>query len=152
DPNLASARSGNLLIMGGNEECRAFFLIDLLEQFHYAARRFPVEISCRLVREHQFGPVHQRSRYGDALLLPTRKLCGAEMNAVRKPNPLKQLPAAFFRSPRLPPDTDSRGKNHILQRGEIRKQMMELKDKTDVPITEVRQFGVARAGHVHAQH
>ena len=63
---------------------------------HAVGGRF-VEIARRLVGEHQQGPVRQRARDRDALLLPALQLARLVMQPLAEPQPPEQVGGALLR-------------------------------------------------------
>src|SRR6202158_5825277 len=71
------------------------------DQVHDFLAGFTVEISRRLVRQQDHGPIDERARNGCALLFASRKLRGAVLHAGREANAIERfMHARAARSPR----------------------------------------------------
>ena len=64
-------------LMQRNEHGQTIIAVHVGEQVHDAAGRGRIERGDRLVRDQQFGPLHQRTRDGRALLLAAGQFAGA---------------------------------------------------------------------------
>ena len=103
---------------------------------------FGIEIAGRFIGQHQPRTQHHRARDRNPLLLATRKLRRPAMKLVGDPTKASISPAprdflsVFARSARH---------HHVLKRGEVGKQIVELEDKTKLQIAKFRELRAHRA-------
>ena len=94
-----------------------------------------VEVAGRLVREQQRGFHDQRARDRDALLLAARQHPRPMLEPLAEPDPRQQARRARLPLRRRPP-RDAHRHLGVLERGELRQQVMELEHEADVPVPE----------------
>src|SRR6266567_7072366 len=82
--DIAPRIRSNVLLVRHHED-RDTALVQLLKNFHDLDARAAVDVSCRLIGEHDLGIVDQRARNRDALLLATRKLARMMIFAALQP-------------------------------------------------------------------
>src|SRR5580700_1335977 len=97
-----------------------------------------IEISGRLVGQHQARTLNHRSRYRHPLLLATGKFRRPAMKLVLEPDHLENLlgplPRLAFGHAR-----DQRRHHHVFERVEIGQQIMKLKYETELMVAEIRR-------------
>src|SRR6476659_3126254 len=89
-----------------------------------------IEIAGRLVGEEQPRSVGDGAGDGDALLLAAGQLCRTMLGPLAEAKRLQQLPGALLGLAPREPENKLR-QHHVLQRRELRKQVMELIDEAD---------------------
>src|SRR5882724_448405 len=86
-----------------------------------------IERGCWLVEQDRLGLHRERTRYGDTLLLTTRKLRRIGIGFFRKTHPRQQRPAAFERLGARFALHEDRSFDDVLDGGAMRKQVEALK-------------------------
>ena len=114
-------------------------LVKLTEEIENPAASVDIEVSRRLVGEHDLGLVDQRARDRNTLTLAARKFGGAVSESVREPAGRKKVGGALtqrrtLRHPTQPRKTDQRRKHRVLQHGELGQQVVELKDEAHIAV------------------
>ena len=115
-----------------------------------ALGRRAVEVARGLVGEDEAGAVHERARDGDALLLAAGELRRAVAEPLAEPELFEQRsrPRLRLAAERLPAD---HGRHRdVLQRRELRQQVVELEDEADLLVAELREPVVRLREHVAA--
>ena len=152
-PSAIRSRRGRLLrqlvVVRDDEDGGAELPIELEEELVDLAPGLGVEVPGRLVGQQEPGPKQQGARQRHPLLLAARKLA----RPVREP--VGQADARQHRRrplgaepPRLPQDEP---RHHgVLERGELRQQVVELEDEADLPVAELRQPRGVHRRHVDA--
>ena len=121
------------LVMRDDDDCRSGIEARILQQLEHLFARFVIQCPCRLVAKQQLGLLRQGAGNSDALLFASRELRREVVHA---------LAQAYF-----PHDFGSiagmrrylRGKLHVLLRRQVRHQIIELEDETDIPSSVGRQ-------------
>jgi hypothetical protein len=113
--------------------------VQSLNQFKDPIRRKAVEIARGLVRHQEAWLTNERAGKRDALLFPSRKLAGAVVTTIFQPHFAKPV-CCFCQC--LVPCHAARQKRHgdVLKRRELRQQIMELPNVTNLAVTECRRF------------
>ena len=96
-----------------------------------------VEVAGRLVGQQQRRPHDQRPRHRDPLLLAARQHARPVRQPLAETDPPQQLLGARPRLGRRHPRDPHRHLG-VLERGELRQQVMELEDEADVAVAEAR--------------
>ena len=127
----------------GDEDNRATFLMEALENLHDFFRRFRVEVACRLVRDDNMQIVDQRPRNRDTLPLAAGKLVRLMLGSVAESYRIKDFFRLFLAFP-APDAGINQRKRNIVRRADARKQIEILENKTDTPIPRDRQLVVGK--------
>ncbi len=90
-----------------------------------------IERGGRLVHQQHPGLDRERARDGDALRLAPRKLVRHRGRPVSDAERDQQLPRALFGLGARTPEDVHRRQPHVLVRGHVREQVMELEDHAD---------------------
>ena len=97
-------------------------------------------------RARSTGSVHQRPRHRDALLLAARQHRRDDAcSRAAEPTRLEHARAPAARASASARAADQQRHHHVLQRGELGQQMMELEHEAELPVPELRQL-VGRRG------
>ncbi|HEX7779284.1 MAG TPA: hypothetical protein VF424_08610 [Vicinamibacterales bacterium] len=100
-----------------------------------------VQISGRFVRQQERGPADKGAGDRHALLLASGQRPGPVMRTIGQPHPVEQglraHPPLTGRQPR-----NSEGHLDVFERRELRQQVMELEDESDMAIPESHACGV----------
>src|SRR5690606_32634965 len=101
--------------------------------------RLRVEVAGGFVGQEDPRPRGQGARQGDALLLAAGKLARPVVESMTEPHPLQDLARCALRPPPFFPADEERH-HRVLQRGEIRQQVMGLEDEADGVVAKPRQL------------
>ena len=128
----------------------------LFEKLHHLFACVAVESAGGFIRKQNGRAVHQCTRNGNPLHLPTRELHGFFLGLFQQTNTVQCVQCPL--SPFLTPNTGERhGQLHVGENGLVWDQVVALKDKADcvvavgipVPVT-VAAGGHAAKGHLAA--
>jgi len=108
---------------------------ELQKKFVYGLGVGGVEVAGGLVGEYYGGLVHNGSGYGHALLLAARQLAGLMIEAMAQAHGVQHV-CCGFHGLLLVHIGYPQGHTHILQRGKLGQQMMELEHKTHMLIAK----------------
>ena len=126
-------------VVGNYDEGLSVFLAQVEEQLVQFFLVLRVQRTTRFVSQNDCRIVHQRTGYGDALLLTTAEFVGLMLGTVCQPHKLQQFLGSFAGS--LLRRACYVGRNHdVLQCREFRQQLVELKHKANMLVTEVAQL------------
>ena len=126
-------------IVGGKDEGDLLLPVQLFHDVEQVLGGVGVEVGGGFVGQDEFGLGGQGAGHGDALLLSSRELAGAAVEAVAQAHGLQQLYGPF-RAFGFGPALQVHDKLHVLQGREHRQQVVGLKDKTDVMQPEVNDL------------
>jgi hypothetical protein len=118
-----------------------------IEDAEHVIRRLAVQVSGRLVGEHDGRAGHQGSGDGDSLLLPTRKRLGKVVDAIREAHQIESLPRELAALDALDPRVDER-QLHIGERCHARDEVERLEHEADLPVAHLRESTVVQGAHV----
>src|SRR5580704_2753347 len=129
----------------GDHQDRVTGRVELVEQFHQRGGVARVQVSGRLVAQHQARPVHQRPRYRDPLALATGQ------RGRQRVQPVPEADRAQCLGRRPQPRTSRRlvvhlGEQHVLHRRPVGQQVERLKhdpypasaQRGPVPVAQLR--------------
>src|SRR4051812_41763370 len=105
------------------------------------SRRARVEVSGRLVGEQDTRSIRDRARDRDALLLAAGKLRGPMLEPLLEAEIAEQLGGARARL-FLPEAADHLRHHDVLDRRELRQQMVKLVDEADLGAADARALGI----------
>src|SRR2546428_1159297 len=115
-------------IMSNYNEGQPIVAVQTSQQFDNLRRILRVQIPRRLVPPHYRRLVHQSTRNGDALLLPTAELHRLVKSPLLQPNHLQSTQRLFV-SLGLGYTRSEKGKLDVLLRAQHRKKVVGLKDE-----------------------
>ncbi len=131
---LAGERLRLLLVVRDDDRCDAKRVLETDELDLQVEAQRPVERGERLVEQQQRRIDGERSRDGDTLLLPSRKLLGEPPRQPRQLHGRQQLLDA--RLPALAiPTAEREGIGDVLRDGHMRKERVVLKHHADAALT-----------------
>ncbi len=143
----AVGHGSELLVVGHNDEGLAELASQAEEQFVKLAGIRGVEVTRGLIGEDDIWLVDECPRHRHALLLASGKLCGLVSGPVSHSQKVQQIEGSFFCL--APHRASDEGRNaYILQSGKFGKQIMKLKNETDMPVAERRQFRTAQSKYI----
>src|SRR5579871_1023976 len=137
---------GEPLIVGDDDEARAELAIELEHQVEHLARVHPVEIPGGLVRQHQPRPGHECPCHRGTLALAARKLRRAVRQALGEADAPEERCGLLAGEARRHASHEQRHR-HVLERRELRQQVMELVDEPDGAIAQRAPVGIAQLVH-----
>src|SRR5690606_40190350 len=112
-------------------------------QFEHAFCRIAVEIAGRLVGQHAARPGDQGTRQGDPLALATGKLAGVMLHTVIQTHLSQHLSRMFTRYRTLLAPYDQ-GHGHVIDRRELRQQVMELIHEAEALVAQSAAIALAQ--------
>ena len=133
------------VVVGDDDQRDAALAVELEEQLMHVVAGGRVEVAGRLVGEHGARRQHDGARDGDALLLAARQLAGLVLEAVRRGRPASSTARAARAASSQALARDQRRHHDVLERGEVRQQVMELEDEADLAIAERGELPLAHA-------
>ena len=133
---VTSASRGELGIVRDQHDRRLARAIDVEQQLDDLLAGLAVEVAGRLVGEQERRIVGQRAGDRDALLLAAGELRRIVMAAVGKADFGEQRVA---RAPGVARAGNLHRHEHVLERGQRRQQVKELKDEADALAAETRE-------------
>jgi len=111
-----------------------------------------IEAAGGLVGEDDLGPLEERARDGDALLLAAREARGEVAGATPEPDPLEHLVGAMERSlARHGAVGEEPRQRHVLPAAQVVEEVEGLEDEADAAAAQARQRRVALAREVAAE-
>ena len=113
--------------------------VQIEQNLHHLATGAAVERPRRLVGQNDRAAVHQGARDADALLLAARKLIGTVVEALSKAKSREQFSRAHMAGRFRDAGVD-RGNFDIGARGELRQQIVALKNETEPIAPQRRQL------------
>ena len=116
--------------------------VQVEHQLEHAAGGAAVEIAGRLVGEHARRPGDERARERGALPLAARELARACGRAARRAPP-RAASRPPRRAPRRRHAADEERHRDVLERRELRQQVMELVDEPERAVAQAPALGVA---------
>ena len=128
--------------MGDDDQTGSGTAVELEHQVEHLRGGVAVEITGRLVSEHDGGRGDQRARQCDALALAARQFAGSVLDAIGEPHALQDTCRRGAR-PLGRLAADEQRHRHVVERGKFRQQMMELVDKPECAIAQPPLVGVA---------
>ena len=130
-------------IVSDDEERHLLFSVYLFEEPMNLLTGPLIEVSGRFIGEKEPWPIDECAREGDALLLATAQLTWSMGEALLETHPNEPL---FSSLANLLPlaSRDEPGDADILQRGQLLKEVMELKDKADLSVSKGSDLIVAQ--------
>jgi hypothetical protein len=135
EPKHPVTSAGESEIVGGDEGRQLMIAMQPRDQLEDRFRCAGIEISGGLVGQQDFRLSDERSGQGDALLFTARKLSGPVMRTLFQAyfaQPFRRFLAGI-----LPSITSQEKRHrHILERGKLRQQVMELPNEADFPIAK----------------
>lgn len=135
-------QSGERLIMGDDDKSLPELIAKLKEQTVKFLLVLRIETSRRLIGKDDSWIVDQRTGYGHSLLLPSRQFVGLVGGPVAQSHKFQKLFGT--QTGILGLDSCYICWNHDVLNGcELWQELMKLKHKTKVPVTEIAEF-VAR--------
>lgn len=108
-----------------------------------------VEIPRRFVRQQDSGTADQGSGQYYALLLSARQLAGAVRRPCRKTDffqPRQRLRGRLS----LSPTPDQQRHHHIFESRELRQKVVDLPDKTQLPVAKISLLPVRESGNLRS--
>src|SRR6266516_1723916 len=124
-----SDATDQLAIVSGHHN-RGAARVDLAEEIHDLERQVRIEVSGRLVREHELRIVDKGTRDGHSLLLAARQLLGEGIHAMLQAHPFQHLKRlALLGGERQ--SKHAHHERHVLKHGEARNEPEILKHKSD---------------------
>ena len=134
-----------LRVVRDDDERRADGAIELEHQVEHLARGLAVEVAGRLVGEHAARPRHQRARERDALALAAGQLA-RQVLAGGAPRPTRSsIARACARAASAGVAADRERHRDVLERGELRQQVVELVDEAERAVAHAAALGFATA-------
>jgi hypothetical protein len=121
--------------------------MQILEQIHDHLAGPEVEIARGFVGEKNAGVAHQRARQYDALLLSTRKLTRAMLCAVSQAHFIQPLQSDWFCVFSVQTPNQQRH-HHVLHGRKLGQKRLNLPDKSQFPVAELRQFVRRKSAYV----
>src|SRR5664279_51827 len=134
----------------GSHENRGAAEVDSLKQRHDARRSSRVEVSCRLIREHDRRLVNHGARNSDSLLLTTGKLVGKAARFSRETHHLESIRNCLLDVTTALADHLQR-ERHIIEDCLIGQQAEILKDHAEMA-AEIRHLAARQSVQVLTQH
>src|SRR6266496_3093000 len=138
---------GDHRIMRGQKQSFAAFLDDILQQFKRALRVGSIQIAGRFVRQNDSRIIGEGACDSHTLLLASGEMTTGSSQFVAQTNCFQQADSAFAHLAigKLP--QFAHRNHHVLLRGEILHQKMELKNEADELAPLVRQLVIAQLSH-----
>ena len=126
-----------------HQERDALFPVQLQEQIGQSRRAHAVQGAGGFVGQHQRGRVDQRASDRRPLRLAAGELAGEVAQALFQADPLQKPPRPVFDGLRPVGFRTSGQRRHenVFEHGELRKQVMALKDPPDSLATNAGEFG-----------
>ena len=147
--DFAVGKVGELFVMGDDDECLPHLVAKVEEEAVKFLLVLCVKGTTRLIGEHDIGLVDKRSCDCHTLFLAAGEFVGLVRSTVGKSHEGKEflcpLPGLSPRS-----TADEGRHHHILQRGELGQELMELKDEAHVHVAKDGALGVAELHHIYA--
>src|SRR5205814_1702352 len=112
-----------------------------------ALARLQIEVAGRLVGQEEQRIGQQGPRDGHPLLLAAGELIRKMLRARRESQLAEETVRLLHRTLRLH-SSDPPWHGHVLQRRELRQQVMKLKDETDLAVPKRRQVVVGHRGQL----
>ena len=128
-------------IVGRDERRQPALAVHLGEKGVQRVGRVLVEIAGGLVGQEDVGLHHERSRDRHALLLASRHRPRTMGEPLSQSDAFEQAGRARQPLGRRPPGDPHRHFG-VLERGELRQQVMELEHETDMVVPELHEFGI----------
>jgi hypothetical protein len=119
--------------------------VDVLEEIHDGIAIFGVEVSGGLISEENHGIANERACHRDALLLPTGKLRGIMLRAMRHLDAFEGV-LDFFLALGGGHAAIGEREFDVFVDGEIADEIEGLKDETDFPIANAGALGELETG------
>ena len=137
--------------MGNQQHSDTALGVQPLKDPHYFDARARIKVSCRLVSQEQRRLIDQPARDGNALLLPTGKLIGMMVCAVRKTHGLECLHRPFVSFCSLERSVGiEQWQLDVVEGGCSREQVEPLEDEPDLVVANLRQLVFLQMGDVAA--
>src|SRR5882724_3584370 len=134
-------------IVRGQEQSFAAFLDDVLQQFKRALRVGSIQIAGRFVRQNDSRVIGEGACDSHTLLFASGEMTTGSSQFVAQTNCFQQAVSAFAHLAigKLP--QFAHRNHHVLLRGEILHQKMELKNEANELAALVRQLVIAQLSH-----
>ena len=127
--------------MRDDHQTGAQFAVELEHQLEHLRRVLAVQISRRLIRQHQLGPRYQRAGNGGPLAFAAGELRGTMIQAFGQSDARQQSLRLVLGRPRIHAAHQQRHR-HVLERRELGQQMMELVDEAHRMVAQAPALGV----------
>jgi hypothetical protein len=128
----AVAAGGETFAVRGEHEGERHLALQLAQQLEHAPSGSRIEVARRLISQHDRGVRDDGACDGHALLLPAGQLAGPVVQPLAQPELFQRLAGPPQLVTLATPDTE--GHLDVLERRELRQQVVQLEDETDVPV------------------
>jgi len=145
DPDDSVAPAGDLGVVGADEEAGLFLGRNFPHEVDQLHGCFAVEVAGGFVGENQSRVVDESSRHGYTLFLAAGESRGPETCPVTQTDAVEQIFGVALRGPGLAAFGNPRGEQHVLERGEVRHEVVELKDEAEGAIAEGGELSFRQA-------
>ena len=139
--------AGECLVVGDDDKCLVELVAQVEEKLVQLLLVLRVERPRGLIGEDNLGVVDERPRHGSPLPLATAELCGFVLETLTEAQVVEQFACAVIGVGPLV-SANERWYRHVLERGELRQQLVELEHEANVAVAEVRQFALLESQHV----
>ena len=137
DLSLQAVRQ--VFVVRDHDQGNLFANIERQQDIFYLFSCFRVKVSCRFIGKNDIRFHDQRPGYGDPLLLPAGELAGFVADAMSEADTFQQCLRPLFGLAARNPVNE--GRHHgVFQSAELRQQVVQLKNKTDLPVAKIRQL------------
>ena len=136
DDTLSTGRE--LAVMGGDDQGNIALLAQGAKELENFLSRVRIKVAGGFIGQDKGGLIDQSSGDRDPLLLAAGEFIGAMMDALAQSDPLEQVTRGRLRLS----NRRSRhpgGKRHILERAQLRQQVVSLKYKTNTGVAQLAQ-------------
>ena len=132
--------------MRGHHDAGAELPVERTKQVEHRVRGVPVEVAGGLVGEYASRPGHERAGDGGALALAARELGRLVRGTVPQADPIEHVLRLLGRSTD-PHAADKQRHRHVLERGELGQEVVELVDEAEDPVSQRRALAFADRRH-----